>query len=435
MALALRQLDTSDVAFGEQIRNYIAQAQFSDTNVQNSVRSIIDAVRTRGDDAILEYTEQLDQLKAASVSELRIPTDKRSQLATEVPPEWRDALEKAAARIRRYAEKQIMQDWEFVDEIGSRLGQKITAIDAVGLYIPGGTAAYPSSVLMNTIPAQVAGVKRIVAMLPARGGRLNPLVMYALELMQIDEAYTIGGAQAIAALAYGSQSIAQVSKIVGPGNAYVNEAKRQVFGKVGIDMVAGPSEILIIADGSTEPSWIALDLFSQAEHDERARAILLCPDADYLNQVCSEIDRLLPTMKRRAVIEASLNNNGLLVKVADLQQAIKIADAIAPEHLELSVNDAEQWVKNINNAGAIFIGSHSCEVLGDYCAGSNHVLPTGGSARFSSPLGVYDFQKRTSIVQCDAAAAARLAEIAEPLATAEGLHAHAAAARSRIVTS
>ena len=435
MVLALQRLDASDADFNEQIQNYIAQARFTDTHIESSVRSIINEVHTRGDEAILDYTEELDQLKADTVSALRISADRRSQLAANVLPEWSDALKKAAERIRCYAEKQLAQDWEFVDEIGVRLGQKISAIASAGLYIPGGKAAYPSSILMNAIPAQVAGVERIVAMLPAPGGHLNPLLMYALELMQIDEAYTIGGAQAIAALAYGTRTIAPVAKIVGPGNAYVNEAKRQVFGKVGIDMVAGPSEILIVADGSTQPSWIALDLFSQAEHDESARAILLCPDADYLDQVRFEIDRLLPTMERSAIIEAALNNNGLLVKVADLQQAIEIANAIAPEHLELSADNAEQWLGFIKNAGAIFVGSYSCEVLGDYCAGSNHVLPTGGSARFSSPLGVYDFQKRTSIVQCDAKAAAYLAEIAEPLAAAEGLHAHAAAARSRTVES
>ena len=433
MTLALQQLDASDAGFDAQIKKYIAHAQIVGSDIENSVRSIIDDVRDRGDEAILDYTEQFDQINADSVSALRISTKRRSQLAASVSPEWSKALGTAADRIRCYAEKQLGQDWEFVDEIGVRLGQKIGAIDAVGLYVPGGKAAYPSSLLMNAIPARVAGVERIVAMLPAPGGNLNPLLMCALELMQIDEAYTIGGAQAIAALAYGTRTIAPVSKIVGPGNAYVNEAKRQVFGRVGIDMVAGPSEILIIADGTTQASWLALDLFSQAEHDERARAILLCPDADYLTQVRSEIDRLLPTMARSAVIEAALNDNGLLVKVADLQHAIGIANAIAPEHLELAVDNAEQWIDCIKNAGAVFIGSYSCEVLGDYCAGSNHVLPTGGSARFSSPLGVYDFQKRTSIVQCNAKAATHLAEIAATLATAEGLHAHAAAARSRIV--
>lgn len=433
MALTLRQLDASAADFNEQIQNYIVQARFVTTDVEEAVRSIIGAVRTRGDEAILHYTEQLDQLKASTVSELRITEDRRSQLAANVSSEWRAAITKAADRIRAYAEKQLAQDWQYVDEIGVRLGQKVGAIDTAGLYIPGGTAAYPSSVLMNAIPAQVAGVKRIVAMVPAPRGHLNPLVMYALELMQIDEAYTIGGAQAIAALTYGTRTIAAVNKITGPGNAYVNEAKRQVFGKVGIDMVAGPSEILIIADGSAEPSWIALDLFSQAEHDEQARAILLCADADYLTRVRSEINRLLPTMERRNIIEAALNNNGLLIKVADLHQAVQIADAIAPEHLEFAIADAEQWVDEINNAGAIFIGNYSCEVLGDYCAGSNHVLPTGGSARFSSPLGVYDFQKRTSLIQCNAKAASLLAEIAEPLAKAEGLHAHAAAARCRMV--
>lgn len=435
MALALQQLDASDAGFKEQIQNYIAQARCGDSDVESSVRLIIAAVRERGDEAILDYTERFDRLKADSVAALRISADRRAQSAAKVSSEWAEALKKAADRVCCYAEKQIARDWEFVDDIGVRLGQKIRAIDTVGIYIPGGTAAYPSSVLMNAIPAQVAGVKRIVAMLPTPEGRLNPLLMYALELMQIDEAYTVGGAQAIAALAYGTRTIAAVSKIVGPGNAYVSEAKRQVFGKVGIDMVAGPSEILVVADGSTEASWIALDLFSQAEHDEHARAILLCPDADYLNQVRAEIDRLLPTMERRAVIEAALNNNGLLVKVSDLRQAMQISNAIAPEHLELSVHNAERWVDEIENAGAIFIGSYSCEVLGDYCAGSNHVLPTAGSARYCSPLGVYDFQKRTSIVQCDANAAAHLAAIAEPLALAEGLHAHAAAARSRRVAS
>ncbi|MBC6414145.1 MAG: histidinol dehydrogenase [Chromatiales bacterium] len=435
MALTLRQLDASADTFSEQIRDYIAQAQLGTADIDDAVRAIIDQVRTRGDAAVLEYTERFDKRKATSVAALRITEDQRAQAAATVAPEWSAALSKAAERIRRYAERQLVQDWEFVDEFGVRLGQKVSAIDSVGLYIPGGKAAYPSSVLMNAIPAQVAGVERIVAMLPACGGELNPFVMCALQLMSIDEAYTIGGAQAIAVLAYGTQSIAPVVKIVGPGNAYVNEAKRQVFGKVGIDMVAGPSEILVIADGSTQPSWIALDLFSQAEHDEQARSILLCPDADYLNQVKAEIDRLLPTMARRKVIEAALNRNGLLVKVDDLQQAMQIANIIAAEHLELAVVDAERWLDSIKNAGAVFLGSYSCEVLGDYCAGSNHVLPTAGSARFSSPLGVYDFQKRTGIMQCDAKAASYLATIAEPLAEAEGLHAHAAAARSRITAS
>jgi len=432
MALAVRHLNAADSEFHKQLHDYIERARGASAAVENRVRAIIEAVRSRGDAALLEYSEELDDLSASEISALRVSKKQRAELAAEVSPEWCEALAAAAARIRAYAGRQRMDDWHYVDSQGVRLGQKVTAIDAVGIYIPGGKAAYPSSVLMNAIPAQLAGVPRIVAMVPSRGGRLNPSVMAALELMQIDEIYTVGGAQAIAALAYGTDTIAAVSKIVGPGNAYVSEAKRQLFGRVGIDTVAGPSEILIIADGSSDALWVALDLFSQAEHDEQARAILLCPNGDYLNKVYAELKRLLPTMERAAIIEAALNNNGLLIKVDDIKQATQIANSIAPEHLELALIDAEQWVESINNAGAIFVGAYSCEVLGDYCAGSNHVLPTGGSARFASPLGVYDFQKRTSLVHCDAAAAAELAAIAVPLATAEGLHAHAAAAQSRV---
>ena len=432
MKIALQSLDTSDADFEQQLTAYIERANPIDQAVESKVQKIIADVRTRGDAALLEYTARFDQLEVSRASQLRLSKQQISQHAKQASAHSCTALSKAAERIKRYAQEQLAQDWSFEDEIGVRSGQKLSALDSVGLYVPGGKAAYPSSLLMNAIPAKVAGVPRIVAAVPTPRGEFNALLMYALELSAVDEVYTVGGAQAIAALAYGSQTIAPVSKIVGPGNAYVSEAKRQVFGKVGIDMVAGPSEILIIADASTVAEWVALDLFSQAEHDSAARAILLCPDREYLQSVRAEMERLIDSMPRADIIRDSLQRNGLFVLVRDLAEAVRIANTIAPEHLELSVAQPQQWLEQIRHAGAVFVGAYTSEVLGDYCAGSNHVLPTGGSARFFSPLGVYDFQKRTSWVQCSAQAAQELAEIAHPLAEAEGLFAHAAAARSRV---
>lgn len=431
MKIALQSLDASDTNFDEQLEAYVENADPIDPAVEKAVREIIADVRARGDSALLEYTARFDQLQVNDVSELRLSKEQISQQAKQTTSQLSTALEKAATRIQRYAEKQLTQDWSFEDEIGVHLGQKLTAIDAVGLYVPGGKAAYPSSVLMNVIPAKVAGVGRIVAAVPTPQGEMNTVLMRALELTEVDEVYTIGGAQAIAALAYGSQTITPVSKIIGPGNAYVSEAKRQVFGKVGIDMVAGPSEILVITDGATNPEWIALDLFSQAEHDNTARAILICPNKEYLQSVLDQMNQLIDSMPRADIICRSLKNNGLFIAVKDISEAVDIANRIAPEHLELSVEQPQQWLKQIRHVGAVFIGPYTSEVLGDYCAGSNHVLPTGGSARFFSPLGVYDFQKRTSWVKCSAQAAEELSEIAQQLAEAEGLFAHAAAARSR----
>jgi len=340
-------------------------------------------------------------------------------------------LEQAGSRIRAYHEKQLAQSWDYVELDGTRLGQKITALDRVGLYVPGGKAAYPSSVLMNAIPARVAGVRELIMVTPTPKGEKNPLVLAAAAICEVDRVFTIGGAQAVAALAYGTTTVPKVDKIVGPGNAYVAAAKRHVFGTVGIDMLAGPSEILVICDGKTNPDWIAMDLFSQAEHDEQAQSILLCPDKAFLDRVADSISRLIDTLPRRDVIRSSLENRGALIHVRDLEEACMIANRIAPEHLELSVDEPEQWVDSIRHAGAIFLGRYTCEALGDYCAGPNHVLPTSGTARFSSPLGVYDFQKRTSLIQVSAAGASRLGETASILAKGEGLDAHARSAESR----
>jgi len=366
------------------------------------------------------------------VSDLELSHETLQQALDSLPAAQRDALEAAAVRVRSYHEHQPLQSWQYEDADGSLLGQKVTPLDRVGLYVPGGKASYPSSVLMNAIPAKVAGVGELVMVVPTPGGERNPLVLAAAALAGVDRVFCIGGAQAVAALAYGTQTIPRVDKIVGPGNAYVAAAKRRVFGIVGIDMVAGPSEILVICDGSTDPDWVAMDLFSQAEHDEMAQSILLCPDAAYLDRVAAAIDRLLPTMPRQAVIRASLAARGALIAVRDLDEACAIANRIAPEHLELSIADAEAWVRHIRHAGAIFIGPYTSESLGDYCAGPNHVLPTSGSARFSSPLGVYDFQKRSSLIRVSAQAAQKLGRIASTLAHGEGLPAHARSAEYRL---
>ncbi|MEJ2174668.1 MAG: histidinol dehydrogenase [bacterium] len=403
-----------------------------DEAVEAAVRGIIAEVRERGDAALLEYTARLDRLEAGSVAALEIGREALAAALDSIDPAEGDALRAAAERIRRFHERQRAESWQFADADGTRLGQRITALERVGIYVPGGKAAYPSSVLMNAIPARVAGVAELVMVSPTPGGTRNPLVLAAAALGGVDRMFAIGGAQAVAALAYGTASVPRVDKIVGPGNAYVAAAKRQVFGQVGIDMIAGPSEILVIGDGSTPAAWVALDLFSQAEHDEIAQAILISPDAAYLDAVEGEIARLLPTLERRAVVAASLEARGALIEVRDLAEACALANRIAPEHLELSVADPKAWLPQLRNAGAIFLGRYSSEAIGDYCAGPNHVLPTAGTARFSSPLGVYDFQKRSSVIEVSRAGAASLGRLAATLARGEGLDAHARSAEARL---
>ena len=404
-AITVRRLNSRDANFAATLSALLRVNAATDEAIETTVAKVLADVQTRGDAAVLEYTRRFDRLSAATVAELELPRSVLQQSLANLPEAQRQALTVAAERVRAYHERQILGSWEYTEPDGTRLGQKITALDRVGLYVPGGKAAYPSSVLMNAVPAKVAGVDRV---------------------------FTIGGAQAVAALAYGTETIPQVDKIVGPGNAYVAAAKRRVFGTVGIDMVAGPSEVLVIADGSGNPDWTAIDLFAQAEHDELAQAILLCPDAGFLEQVESSIRRLLPTMPRRDVIAASLAGRGALIQVTDLAEATAIANRIAPEHLELSVQAPRDLLPQIRHAGAIFLGHYCSESLGDYCAGPNHVLPTSRSARFSSPLGVYDFQKRSSIIDISASGAQTLGPVAATLAHGEGLTAHALAAELRL---
>lgn len=403
----------------------------TDEAIERTVAEVLANVHTLGDAAVLDYTRRFDRLDAAKITDLELGKDMLKAAFDGLPVAQSQALRDAAARIRGYHERQKAESWEYMEADGTRLGQKVTPLDRVGLYVPGGKAAYPSSVLMNAIPAKVAGVRELIMVVPTPGGHKNELVLAAAHLAGVDRVFTIGGAQAVGALAYGTQTIPQVDKIVGPGNAYVASAKRSVFGTVGIDMVAGPSEVLIISDGSGDPDWVAIDLFAQAEHDELAQSILLCPDAAFLDRVAASIERLLPTMPRKDVIAASLNGRGALIQVSDLDEACAIANRIAPEHLELSVKEPRALVDKIRHAGAIFMGHYTSESLGDYCAGPNHVLPTSRSARFSSPLGVYDFQKRSSLIEVSAAGAKTLGPIASTLAHGEGLTAHARAAELR----
>lgn len=427
----INRLDASSVGFGEQLAQLLAYDETQDAQIEQVVSEIIADVRARGDAAVLEYSRKFDGVQAESMAELEI-SQAQCQAALEgLSEEQRQALMKAAERIRRYHEHQKSEGWHYEEADGTVLGVKISPMDRVGLYVPGGKAAYPSSVLMNAVPAKVAGVQEVVMVTPAPGGEHNPLVLAAAAVAGVDRVLSMGGAQAVAALAYGTETIAQVDKIVGPGNAYVAEAKRRVFGVVGIDMIAGPSEILIICDGKTPADWIAMDLFSQAEHDELAQAILLCPDAAYLDEVEASIQRQLPNMSRREIIATSLANRGALILVKDLDEACEIANYVAAEHLEISVADAQPLVDKIRHAGAIFIGPYSSEALGDYCAGPNHVLPTSRTARFSSPLGVYDFQKRSSLIRVSQVGAATLGPIASSLAYGEGLQAHARSAEYR----
>ncbi|SDX64777.1 histidinol dehydrogenase [Nitrosomonas halophila] len=427
----ITRLSSSDMHFEQALDNLLMFEATQDATIDQAVLQILAAVRERGDQALIEYTRRFDKLEVASIEQIELSRDRLQSALQSLDASERSALELAATRIRSYHEKQVSESWHYVEADGTLLGQKITALDRVGMYVPGGKAAYPSSVLMNAIPAKVAGVQELVMVTPTPAGELNQLVLAAAAICDVDRVFTIGGAQAIGALAFGTGTVPKVDKIVGPGNAYVAAAKRHVFGLVGIDMLAGPSEILVICDGRTDPEWIAMDLFSQAEHDEQAQSILLCPESAFLDAVMESINRLITTMPRQHVIRASLENRGALIKVRDLEEACTIANRIAPEHLELSVAQPEQWVKRIRHAGAIFLGRYTCEALGDYCAGPNHVLPTSGTARFSSPLGVYDFQKRTSLIQASPAGAAELGRVAAILAKGEGLAAHALSAEYR----
>ena len=428
----VNRLDTRDADFEARFRALLAFENTLDARVEGAVTGILADVRRRGDVAVLEYTRRFDRLDVASMSQLEIPREELERALAGLVPARRDALEQAAARIRTYHERQPLASWQYTDEDGTLLGQRVTPLDRVGVYVPGGKAAYPSTVLMNTIPAKVAGVGEVIMVVPTPDGLRNPLVLAAAAVAGVDRVFAIGGAQAVGALAYGTASVPAVDKIVGPGNAYVAAAKRQVFGVVGIDMVAGPSEILVISDGSTPADWVAMDLFSQAEHDEVAQAVLLSPDAAFLDAVAESMSRQIGSMSRRDVIEASMKHRGALIRVRDLDEACELSNRVAPEHLELSVEDTEAWLPKLRHAGAIFIGRYASEALGDYCAGPNHVLPTARTARFSSPLGVYDFQKRTSLIGVSRQGAGTLGRIAAELADGEGLPAHAASARYRL---
>ena len=428
----LSRLDSRDPDFDATLTRLLMVDVDQDEAIEATTARILQHVRTEGDDALLRYTREFDRVTADSVAALEIPRNEWLAALAGLPTGQRNALEAAADRVRSYHMHQGQESWSYTEADGTRLGQQITPLDRVGLYVPGGKAAYPSSVLMNAIPAKVAGVTEVIMVTPTPGGHRNPMVLAAAAIGGVDRVFGIGGAQAIGALAYGTATVPTVDKIVGPGNAYVAAAKRRVFGTVGIDMIAGPSEILIICDGHTPADWIAMDLFSQAEHDELAQAILLCPDAAYLDQVQDAIERLLPTMPRAPIITASLRDRGALIQVRSLEEACEISNRIAPEHLEVSTAQPERLLAHIRHAGAIFLGRHSSESLGDYCAGPNHVLPTSRTARFSSPLGVYDFQKRSSLIQVSAAGAQTLGAIAAELATGEGLQAHAASASYRI---
>jgi histidinol dehydrogenase len=429
--MEIRQLSSRDPAFDAELSKLLAFEETADEKLEATVAGILADVRKRGDEAVLEYTRKFDRLPLASTAAMELSRDELRVAFDTLPAEQRYALEKAAQRVTEYHKKQVQASWNYTDADGTLLGQQVTPLDRVGLYVPGGKAAYPSSVLMNALPAKVAGVGELIMVVPTPDGVKNQLVLAAAYLAGVDRVFTIGGAQAIGALAYGTKTIPKVDKIVGPGNAYVAAAKRRVFGVCGIDMIAGPSEILVICDGQTDPDWIAMDLFSQAEHDELAQAILLSPDQKFIAAVAQSADRLLGQMSRRGIIKAALENRGALIHVADLDEACAISNRIAPEHLELSVADPQAWLPKLKHAGAIFMGRYTSEALGDYCAGPNHVLPTSGTARFSSPLGVYDFQKRSSLIQVSQQGAQILGDIASTLAFGEGLQAHAQSALFR----
>ncbi|SMN10539.1 Histidinol dehydrogenase [uncultured Candidatus Thioglobus sp.] len=428
----IAKLNSTQADFQQRLSALLTWESVSDKSVANTVDEIIAAIKSKGDTALIDFSIQFDKVTANSMVDLTITAFELKTAFDNLGDTEKSALQTAADRVRDYHQKQKQTTWSYTDDDGTMLGQKITPLDRVGLYVPGGKAAYPSSVLMNAIPAKVAGVGELVMVVPTPNGISNPLVSAAAHISGVDSVYTVGGAQAIAALAYGTETIAKVDKIVGPGNIYVATAKRAVFGQVGIDMIAGPSEILIICDGKTNPDWIAMDLFSQAEHDEDAQSILLCPDADFIQQVEASITKLLPTMDRKDIIAKALKDRGALIQTKDMDEAIAISNQIAPEHLELSVENPEAMLDDIRHAGAIFMGRNTCEALGDYCAGPNHVLPTSGTARFSSPLGVYDFQKKSSLIMVSNKGVNTLGKIAATLADGEGLSAHAQSARYRI---
>lgn len=428
----ISRLHRESADFWDELEILLAWEAVADEAVTSVTREILQAVKTDGDRALLEYSRRFDAIEADAVADLEFSPARLEQAFHVIDAEDRKALQQAAARIRAYAERQKLESWEYTESDGTLLGQQITPLDRAGLYVPGGKAAYPSSVLMNAIPAKVAGVGELIMVVPTPRGEVNDLVLAAAHLAGVDRAFGIGGAQAVAALAYGTETVPAVDKIVGPGNIYVAAAKRMVFGQVGIDMLAGPSEILVVCDGGTDPDWVAMDLFSQAEHDEDAQAMLVSPDGGFLDRVQQSIERLIETMPRRRIIDRSLASRGALIQVTDLEQAIEVANYIAPEHLELSVDNAVELARSVRHAGAIFLGRYTAEALGDYCAGPNHVLPTSRSARFSSPLGVYDFQKRSSLIGCSADGASALGKVASRLARGEGLVAHACSAEYRI---
>ncbi len=430
--MKIRQLSSSDANFSAELDVLLAFEETADEKLEATVAGILADVRVRGDAAVLEYTAKFDRLSLPGAAAMELPRGELRAAFEGLPDDQRTALEAAAARVTEYHQKQVQPSWSYTDADGTLLGQQVTPLDRVGLYVPGGKAAYPSSVLMNALPAKVAGVAELIMVVPTPGGVKNQLVLAAAYLSGVDRVFTIGGAQAVGALAYGTATIPKVDKIVGPGNAYVASAKRRVFGICGIDMIAGPSEILVICDGQTNPDWIAMDLFSQAEHDELAQAILISPDADFIKAVQESADRLLEQMPRCEIIKTALENRGAFIKVSSLEEACEISNRIAPEHLEMSVANPEAWLPKLKHAGAIFMGRYTSESLGDYCAGPNHVLPTSGTARFSSPLGVYDFQKRSSLIQVSEQGAQSLGKIASILAFGEGLQAHAQSALFRI---
>lgn len=428
----IKRLDSTDNDFWPLLKELLAWDRVSDDSVQTTVRQILKDIEQFGDAKLIEYTNKFDRMSLIASSEMSVSPARLQRALDGLPEDQRHALQVSAERVRRYHEKQKAESWSYTEADGTMLGQQVTSLDRVGLYVPGGLAAYPSSVLMNAIPARVAGVRELIMVVPTPDGQVNELVFAAAAIAGVDKVFTVGGAQAVAALAYGTETIPQVDKIVGPGNIYVATAKSMVFGTVGIDMIAGPSEILVICDGKTDPDWIAMDLFSQAEHDEDAQPILISPDADFLTRVEASIERLLGTMERKEIIAVSLRERAALIKVKDMQQALEVSNYIAPEHLELSVDDPQALLPHIRHAGAIFLGRYTAEALGDYCAGPNHVLPTSRTARFSSPLGVYDFQKRSSLIMCSADGASELGKVASVVARGEGLTAHARSAEYRI---
>ncbi len=430
--MIIRRLNTKDADFAAKFSKLVAVDSSVDPEITRRAEAIVEDVRKRGDEAVLEYTNRFDHMDAKSMEEFRLTEEDLKKALEALPEDQKQALKTAAQRIRSFHEHEIGQSWSITEKDGTKLGIRYIPLDSVGLYVPGGKAAYPSSVLMNAMPAHVAGVGRIVMVVPTPGGKPNQLVLAAAALAGVKECYTIGGAQAVAAMAYGTKTIPAVDKIVGPGNAYVAAAKRYVFGTVGIDMIAGPSEILVICDGKTNPDWIAMDLFSQAEHDELAQAILLTPDAEFADKVEESIKRQLPNMSRKEIIEASLKNRGAIIVTDSIDEACRVADTIAPEHLELSVEEPEKYADKIHHAGALFLGAYTCEALGDYCAGPNHVLPTSRTARYSSPLGVWDFQKRMSVLQVSKEGAEKLGHVADVLARGEFLTAHSASSMYRV---